>query len=179
MFCGLGNLLASSEHAPRERQDEPLQKASSLPKPSAGQLRPRVHRWLTRAHPPLAPGGCPPLPAHSTLPFPSHKGQHGHGTTWSMGSQTVWTYRGARQDQERPQLLLEVGQPQAAWPAALRGGLRVSGSGPDLLRGLHVPGALRCRSAEAAAAPRAEGSLFSVPAPARPPPARPAQPASL
>lgn len=76
------------------------------------------------------------------------------------------THRGASQDQERPQLFSEGGQPQAARPMDLKGGLRASAHWRGLLRSLHVTRALRPGSAEAGSGYRAaQPALQSPPRP--------------
>lgn len=75
----------------------------------------------------------------------------GHGAPNLPGLACNWghlTHRGARQDQEGPQLLSEVGKQQAAQPAAIRGGLRAYPPGRGFQGSLHVPGAVLPGSAD-------------------------------
>lgn len=91
------------------------------------------------------------------------------------GLPTSRTHRGPCQDQERPQLLSEVGHPQAAQPAALRGGLQTLGPKSGLLGSLHVLTAVQLGRAEAAGGISAK--LISLPRPRPGPPSLRPQPA--
>lgn len=122
------------------------------------------------------------MPNYSWLCFTCSQITPGDTVT---GLPTSRTHRGPCQDQERPQLLSEVGHPQTAQPAALRGDLQTSGPRPGLLASLHVPTAGQPGSEEAgggiSAGLTSLPSLRPGPPSLRPQPARssPAVPSQL
>lgn len=132
------------------------------------------YRTHTERHQALHTHSCGPPPA---LPVPqprqvrpcnlSNWAPSPRGPACSRGH---LTHRRTCQDQERPQLLLEAGQQQAAQSTALGHGVCASRPGSGLLRELHVPPC--CRGADAGAERRHTGLEDSSPRP-RPPPLRP------
>jgi hypothetical protein len=146
--------------------------------PAAPSVRRRTSTWHRGARGNTGvPASLHPLCAAGSLGSLLCQVTHGNmglqtpilpGPACNRGHQT---HRGARQDHERPQLLSEAGQQQAALPAALWGlGAR---PGRGLQRRLHVPGAVLARSSDARGPERTGWVLTAVPAPLPPPPAPP------